>query len=100
MEIGGLLVVPYMRTKILVCETVIVPDYVTVPSKSGDSPFHKVIRETVYGDPICDCKGYLWRGKCSHIDQVQEARCMWWTKNLDYNGVCPNCGANVMEWEV
>ena len=87
-----------MRIKL--CKTIVFPECVIVGSKSVEGTVHRVIRETVFNDTICDCKGYIFRGRCSHIDQVEESRHNWWTDNLDYEGICPICGSEVIEFEL
>lgn len=57
-------------------------------------------------DWSCTCKGFQFRGRCKHIDQVREERCGWNaelepTAQPDSGGpdnrpICPKCGADVI----
>lgn len=76
------------------------PRYVLVGSKTDDTLVHRVIPSTIWNDPICDCRGWLFRGTCSHIDQVEQDRCSWWTDDLDFEGLCENCGAKLVTFEL
>lgn len=40
-----------------------------IPSASGPDTHH-VVRLFSNGGSLCDCKGYVRRGKCSHITQA------------------------------
>jgi hypothetical protein len=86
--------------KIKTCQTLVEPRYVLVGSKSDDTLVHSIVPSTIFNDPLCDCKGYLFRGICSHIAEVESTKCMWFTNDLDYEGLCPNCGAGVVEFEL
>jgi hypothetical protein len=85
--------------KIKVCKTVVEPRHVLIGSKTDDSLAHLVIPSTIWNDPICDCRGYLFRGTCSHIDQTQSDMCLWWTTDLSYDSPCEYCGSAVVEFE-
>lgn len=84
--------------RIKVCSSAIEPRVVLVGSKSDDTLLHQVIPSTVWNDPLCDCKGYLFRGRCSHVDHVEDDRCYWWTEDLSYTGICQSCGASLIEF--
>lgn len=45
-------------------------------------------------DYSCDCVGFKYRHKCSHIDKVKSERCTWGDALdiSDYTKTCPKCG--------
>ena len=54
--------------------------------------FYRVIPSTLFSnDGLCTCRGYEFRGDCSHLRTVMAARCDFVTYNLDAE-VCPRCG--------
>jgi hypothetical protein len=85
---------------IRVCSTVVEPRYAPVGSKTDDTLIHYVVPSTVWNDPLCDCKGYIFRGYCRHITEVESDKCQWWTNQLDWHEPCPNCGSPVVDFEM
>lgn len=61
--------------KVVVCETLLKPQEIPIPSSVGDGTYYTVIARTIYNDPVCECKGYEFRGTCKHIAMVEEAMC-------------------------
>jgi len=52
----------------------------------------------------CECKGFKFRGKCSHVEKAEKQRCGW---NVfcdpglqPKNGKCPECGEEVIPTRV
>lgn len=86
--------------KINVCSTVVEPRPKFILSKTDDDIVYTVIPSTIFNDPVCSCRGYLFRGQCSHIDQVESNHCTWWTDDLEYLGDCENCGAQMTTFEL
>lgn len=86
--------------KIVVCKSLVEPRYVLQPSISDPPSVHYVIPSTIWNDPICDCLGYFFNERCRHIDEVEEGRCTWFTKDLSYRGSCPNCNADTKIFEL
>lgn len=86
--------------KINVCSTVIESRPKYVLSKTSDDIVYSVNPSTIFNDPVCSCRGYLFRGRCSHIDYIEANHCNWWTEDLDYNGNCENCGAEMIVFEL
>ena len=51
-------------------------------------------------DLMCECKGFVYRGRCSHQDEAFEILCRWTsaegpekqTKEQRREHVCPRCG--------
>lgn len=74
------------------------PQEVEVPSSSGEGVYF-VTTPTLYTDGICDpeCKGYMYRGTCRHIDQaLNEAVCFYGTNDLKIT-TCPHCGEELLD---
>lgn len=65
---------------------------------------HKVTFGRVFGgkyqfDFSCDCKGFHFRKKCSHIDEAREKWCGWheqFDSGEVVDGKCPRCGGETM----
>jgi hypothetical protein len=86
--------------KIVVCKTIVEPRYVLEPSKSQSPLVHYVIPSTIWNDPICDCLGYFFNGKCRHITEIEANHCTWVTKDLSYKDLCPNCNSETKVFEL
>ena len=51
----------------------------------------------------CTCKGFQFRKKCKHIDEIEHTRCTWHsmysepqTEEQEENHVCPECGGETV----
>lgn len=83
--------------KVVVCETMLKPLEVILASSQGDGSTYTVIGRTVYNDPVCDCKGFQFRGTCKHVKAVDEAMCNFHRVPTDEEqqgadlGRCPTC---------
>lgn len=73
-------------------------------ASSSDPETTYVVLVNPWGDPrenICDCKGYQFRGHCSHQDKAEEKNCAWGegeylaetqTGEEEILQRCPRCG--------
>lgn len=86
--------------RINLCTTLVEPRSKFVLSKTNDDQVYTIIPSTIFNDPVCSCRGYLFRGRCSHIDHVEANHCMWWTDDLEYQGDCEYCGSPMIIFEM
>lgn len=84
--------------KIWVCESWIEPREVKILASDGVGT-HTVVPSTAWNDPICDCKGFQFRGHCRHIDEAESAVCAFTHENDSWKE-CPYCGSKMVEFEV
>jgi hypothetical protein len=64
-----------MATKVALCKDMVRPRIVENPSSKGDGSFYEVVTGTLFNEPVCDCPGYNFRGRCRHIAEAEETRC-------------------------
>lgn len=93
-------------TKIVVCETLLKPQEFPVASSAGDGTFYTVIARTIYNDPVCECKGYEFRGTCKHITMISESMCDHYQPATEEDlteqnlGRCPVCNNKLVLFEL
>lgn len=70
-----------------------------VPSAS-EPDLMRMVSLSEWGDYICDCPGYQYRGECRHFEYADKNRCRWQEGDLPSqsevekaNQWCPNCAA-------
>ena len=64
--------------KVVLCETMLKPVVVPFASESkGDGTIYEVVGRTVYNDPVCECPGFQFRGRCKHVAMLETARCTY-----------------------
>lgn len=86
--------------KVVVCETMVKPEIVPIPSSKGDGTYYDVIAKTLFNDSVCTCPGYQFRGTCKHVELVDQTRCTFHTPDLDTTGNCPVCHHPLIEFEL
>lgn len=93
--------------KVVVCETLLKPQEIPIPSSIGDGTYYMVVAQTIFNDPVCDCKGFQFRGTCKHVKMVEEARCNYHRApdaeddNLyEFMERCPNCQSKLILYEL
>lgn len=95
--------------KVVICETLLKPQEIPVPSSMGDGSYYMVVARTIFNDPVCDCKGFQFRGTCKHITLVDSARCGYYrpAQKLDIDsdgdgnvGRCPSCRSALILYEL
>jgi hypothetical protein len=71
---------------------------VEIPSSSEQEKSYTVVVAD-WGEGLCDCQGFNFRGHCKHIDKARQIRCSWeegrgkcQTDLERYSRVCPECG--------
>ncbi len=58
--------------------------------------YYTVVARTLFNDPVCDCKGFQFRGSCRHIEMVEAMDCDYhrvpdeWERDK-VSGFCPKC---------
>lgn len=93
--------------KVVVCETFLKPQEIPIPSSAGDGTFYTVIARTIYNDPVCECKGFEFRGTCKHVKMVDEAMCDYHRPPTEGDlmdthslGRCPVCRNKLILFEL
>lgn len=86
--------------KVAICETRLKPRLIEKTSSRGDGTTYMTIPSTLWNDPVCDCKGFQFRGHCRHIDEVEERRCVWVAKDMPHDERCPSCGSPAILFEL
>jgi hypothetical protein len=71
-----------------------------VESSKSDRAY-AVSAPTLFNEAVCECPGYLYRGKCRHRDEVIQQACRWigMLPEHDKTTICPNCGEPTLEYE-
>jgi len=79
--------------KVVVCESLLKPQIIPVESSQGDGTYYTVIASTLFNDPVCDCRGFEFRGTCRHIQMIEQARCDFHRLPMEEEelGHCPQC---------
>jgi hypothetical protein len=82
--------------KVVVCESLLKPQMIPVESSQGDGTYYTVIASTLFNDPVCECRGFEFRGTCKHVTLVEETRCDYHRLPDDWetektSGFCPHC---------
>jgi len=93
--------------KVVVCETLVRPREIPIPSSIGDGTYYIVIAKTIFNDSVCDCKGFQFRGTCKHVTMVDEAICQFHRLPSEIEletgaarGLCPDCGEELLLYEL
>lgn len=88
--------------KVAICETRLKPRLVEVVSSKGDGTTYTTIPSTLWNDPICDCRGFQFRGTCRHIAELEDDACRWVTEwhQMPNDEKCPNCRAPAILFEL
>jgi hypothetical protein len=82
------------------------PQEIPIPSSKGDGTFYLPVTPTLFNDPICDCPGFNFRGKCKHVTKVAEDMCEFHripTKielKKGVEGMCPDCTSRLVLYEL
>jgi len=86
--------------RIRVCPTLLEPQQVEVASSDPKKPPYVVTTATLLGnDAVCSelCPGYMFRGKCRHIQEATErAVCFYGTRDMSEEK-CPKCGRELQD---
>lgn len=62
--------------KVILCETMLKPSIVPMASESrADGTYYEVVGATLFNDPVCECPGFQFRGKCKHVAMIEGTRC-------------------------
>lgn len=86
--------------KIRVCKKIVVPLEIQVQSSSTFGLIYNVVTPTILNDAMCECPGFVFRGKCSHIEAIiNEHYCEWHDVTNTPVSVCPECGGPAIEFE-
>ena len=91
--------------KVIVCESLLKPQEIPVPS-STTPQIYTVIARTIYNDPVCDCKGFEFRGTCKHAKLVDESMCHYFRQPTEGDlkgaqlGRCPVCRNKLILFEL
>lgn len=95
--------------KVVICETMLRPSVISVPSSKGDGTTYDVVASTIFNDSFCTCPGFNFRGECKHASLVGDERCTyyrsaceidfkdWWDDKL---GKCPTCSSTLILYEL
>ena len=90
--------------KVIVCESLLKPQIIPVASSQGDGHYYEVVAQTLFNDPVCECRGYQFRGTCKHVAMVEEMRCNYHRLPQDAELAegerCPNCRNPLVEFEL
>ena len=76
---------------------------IELPSSSNPDIYYDVkVYPWLMNNSSCTCKGYQFRHKCSHIDQVYNNYFCDWSEGLEKerqveNGICPKCGSHTRD---
>jgi hypothetical protein len=90
--------------KVVVCETMLKPLQIPIASSKGDGTVYTTIAATLFNDPVCDCPGFQFRGKCKHVSLLEDTRCFFHRpateddKDLDER--CPTCRSPLVLFEL
>ncbi len=92
---------------IQVCTTRLGWQPVQVPSQSEPGKNHlvSVNLDIAFGQWVCDCKGFLYRGRCNHQIMAVDYVCFWQEGDEEQTPeerrarVCPRCMKRT-RWEV
>jgi hypothetical protein len=87
-----------MNNSVRVCETLLQPQTVKIESSKKDK-WYNVTSSGLFNDPSCECLGYLHRGRCRHIDEVEDDRCTW-VGSVDDPEICPRCGKKTVIYKM
>lgn len=98
----GLKLVPYQA-----CRSAEAWTPVPVPSSDGERMYTVFVSPWAIHESICECKGYLFRGRCQHQDTAARRVCGWselsnpqqQTPEERKEKICPKCGGST-RWEV
>jgi len=88
--------------KVRVCETVIRPRIVPTQSSKDENVYYATIPATIWNDPVCDCRGYEFRGTCRHTKVTEESRCHWFVPLDEISAAietCPMCGMPAVSFD-
>jgi hypothetical protein len=91
--------------KVLICETMLKPREVAVPSSKGDGTYWTVIPSTLFNDEVCDCPGFQFRGSCKHVKLIEEFKCSYYStspkiiKAAKEGDSCPVCAEKLILFE-
>lgn len=80
---------------------------VRVASSSGEGHYVVLVSPWSAQESICECKSYLYRGRCKHQDEAARRVCGWselehpqqQTDDERKMKICPKCGG-ATRWEV
>ena len=79
--------------RVSVCPTMLEPQEVEIHSATSDRVYI-VHTPTLFTDGVCDpeCKGYMFRRDCRHIQEAVEQAVCFWGSNDPNMTHCPKCG--------
>lgn len=87
--------------KVVICETRIKPRLIQKESSRGDGTIYITIPSTIWNDPVCDCKGFQFRGYCRHTEEVEANACRFvepYPGPIDTE--CPLCQNPLVVFEI
>lgn len=86
---------------VYICSTAIYPRDIITESGSTPGKEYTTVTPTLFNDGVCDCPGFYFRGRCTHIEDSVQSCIFWDDPDRWPNGLetCPYCGEAVELYE-